>query len=107
MTPLVAYADLHDDPLAGALLALSVLLTACAAAPTTPVASREHAALLAARGEHGAAAAEYEAAAALSPAVRDRGYKKIVAVVSGGNIDLSRFAALVGACPGSGDSRAL
>ena len=48
---------------------LSVLLTACAAAPTTPVASREHAALLAARGEHGAAAAEYEAAAALSPAI--------------------------------------
>ena len=54
---------------AGALLALSVLLTACTAAPATPVASREHAALLAARGEHGAAAAEYEAAAALSPAI--------------------------------------
>jgi threonine dehydratase len=37
-------------------------------------------------------------AAALSPALKDRGFKKIVAVVSGGNIDLSRFAALVGAC---------
>jgi threonine dehydratase len=37
-------------------------------------------------------------AAALSATVRDRGYKKVVAVVSGGNIDLSRFAALVGAC---------
>lgn len=36
-------------------------------------------------------------AAALSPLVRDRGYKKVVAVVSGGNIDLSRFASLVGA----------
>lgn len=36
-------------------------------------------------------------AAALSPALRDRGLKKIVAVVSGGNIDLSRFASLVGA----------
>jgi len=35
-------------------------------------------------------------AAALSP--RLRGHKRIVAVVSGGNIDLSRFAALVGAC---------
>lgn len=37
-------------------------------------------------------------AAALSPAMRARGLKKIVAIVSGGNIDLSRFAALVGAC---------
>ena len=46
-------------------------------------------------------------AAALSPALRDRGYKKIVAVVSGGNIDLSRFASLVGACPPASDGRAL
>lgn len=46
-------------------------------------------------------------AAALSPALRDRGFKKIVAVVSGGNIDLSRFAALVGACGPAGDHRAL
>ncbi len=45
-------------------------------------------------------------AAALSPALRERGYKKIVAVVSGGNIDLSRFAALVGACPPA-DGRSL
>ena len=52
-----------------ALLALSVVLSACATAPAAPVASREHAALLAARGEHSAAAAEYEAAAALSPAI--------------------------------------
>ena len=37
-------------------------------------------------------------AAALAPAVRNRGYKKIVAIVSGGNIDLSRFATLIGAC---------
>jgi threonine dehydratase len=28
-----------------------------------------------------------------------RGHKKIVAVVSGGNVDLARFAQLVGACP--------
>ena len=37
-------------------------------------------------------------AAALSATVRDRGYKKVVAVVSGGNIDLSRFAEIIGAC---------
>jgi threonine dehydratase len=37
-------------------------------------------------------------AAALSPAVAARGHKKVVAVVSGGNVDLSRFAQLVGAC---------
>jgi threonine dehydratase len=29
-----------------------------------------------------------------------RGHKKVVAVVSGGNIDLKRFAELVGACAG-------
>jgi threonine dehydratase len=34
-------------------------------------------------------------AAALSPQVRAAGHKRIVAVVSGGNIDLSRFASLV------------
>lgn len=43
-------------------------------------------------------AAACAVAAALSRAVADRGHKKIVAVVSGGNIDLSRFAQLVGAC---------
>jgi threonine dehydratase len=37
-------------------------------------------------------------AAALSPAIQAR-HKRIVAVVSGGNIDLARFATLVGACP--------
>src|SRR5215831_15004864 len=36
-------------------------------------------------------------AAALSPALAARGHKKVVAVVSGGNIDLSKFAQLVGA----------
>ncbi len=37
-------------------------------------------------------------AAAVSPAFAARGHRKVVAVVSGGNIDLSRFAQLVGAC---------
>jgi len=37
-------------------------------------------------------------AAAISPAMAARGHKKVVAVVSGGNVDLSRFAQLVGAC---------
>ncbi len=39
-------------------------------------------------------------AAALSPSFAARGHRKVVAVVSGGNIDLSRFAELVGACRG-------
>jgi threonine dehydratase len=37
-------------------------------------------------------------AAARSPRIREAGHRRIVAVVSGGNIDLSRFASLVGAC---------
>jgi threonine dehydratase len=37
-------------------------------------------------------------AAALSPDFAARGHRTVVAVVSGGNIDLSRFAALTGAC---------
>jgi threonine dehydratase len=37
-------------------------------------------------------------AAALSPAFIARGHRKVVAIVSGGNIDLPRFARLVGAC---------
>jgi threonine dehydratase len=37
-------------------------------------------------------------AAALSPRLTTRGHRKVVAIVSGGNIDLSRFARLVGAC---------
>lgn len=44
-------------------------------------------------------AAACAVAAAVSPALADRGHRKIVAVVSGGNVDLSRFAQLVGACP--------
>jgi threonine dehydratase len=36
-------------------------------------------------------------AAALSPALAARGHRRVVAVVSGGNIDLSKFAQLVGA----------
>jgi threonine dehydratase len=38
-------------------------------------------------------------AAALSPTMAARGHQKVVAVVSGGNVDLARFAQLVGACP--------
>jgi threonine dehydratase len=37
-------------------------------------------------------------AAAVSPALAARGHRKVVAVVSGGNVDLSKFAHLVGAC---------
>jgi threonine dehydratase len=44
-------------------------------------------------------AAACAVAAARSPHLRERGHKKIAAVVSGGNIDLSRFASIVGACP--------
>jgi threonine dehydratase len=44
-------------------------------------------------------AAACAVAAAVSPALAGRGHEKIVAVVSGGNVDLSRFAQLVGACP--------
>jgi threonine dehydratase len=43
-------------------------------------------------------AAACAVAAALSPTIVERGHRKIVAVVSGGNIDLNRFAQLVGAC---------
>jgi threonine dehydratase len=38
-------------------------------------------------------------AAAVSVAMAARGHKNVVAVVSGGNVDLARFAQLVGACP--------
>jgi len=37
-------------------------------------------------------------AAACSPRMREQGQRRVVAVVSGGNIDLTRFAQLVGAC---------
>ncbi len=43
-------------------------------------------------------AAACAVAAALSPEVAARGHRKVVAVVSGGNIDLTRFAELVDAC---------
>ena len=43
-------------------------------------------------------AAACAVAAALSPRMAEAGHKKVVAVVSGGNIDLTRFAQLVGAC---------
>jgi threonine dehydratase len=43
-------------------------------------------------------AAACAVAAALSPRFTQRGHKKVVAVVSGGNIDLARFAQLTGAC---------
>ena len=38
-------------------------------------------------------------AAALSPEMASKGHRKVVAIVSGGNIDLARFAALVNARP--------
>ena len=43
-------------------------------------------------------AAACAVAAALSPAFAARGHRRVVAVVSGGNIDLSTFAQLTGAC---------
>jgi threonine dehydratase len=43
-------------------------------------------------------AAACAVAAALTPEFARRGHRKVVAVVSGGNIDLARFAKLVGAC---------
>jgi threonine dehydratase len=43
-------------------------------------------------------AAACAVAAATSTAMAVRGHRKVVAVVSGGNIDLARFAQLVGAC---------
>jgi threonine dehydratase len=43
-------------------------------------------------------AAACAVAAALSPDIGEAGHRKVVAVVSGGNIDLDRFAQLVGAC---------
>lgn len=43
-------------------------------------------------------AAACAVAAAVSPAMASRGHHKVVAVVSGGNVDLAKFARLVGAC---------
>jgi threonine dehydratase len=46
-------------------------------------------------------AAACAVAAALTPEFARHGHRKVIAVVSGGNIDLARFAHLVGACPES------
>ena len=43
-------------------------------------------------------AAACAVAAALSPAMAERGHRRIVAIVSGGNIDLAKFARLTRAC---------
>lgn len=43
-------------------------------------------------------AAACAVAAAVSPALAGRSHQKVVAVVSGGNIDLAKFAKLIGAC---------
>jgi len=43
-------------------------------------------------------AAACAVAAAFTPAMAERGHRKVVAVVSGGNVDLNTFARLVGAC---------
>jgi threonine dehydratase len=47
-------------------------------------------------------AAACAVAAAISPAMAERGHRRVVAVVSGGNIDLALFAQLAGACPQKG-----
>ena len=46
--------------------------------------------------------AEGAAACAVAAALTGRARGRIVAIVSGGNIDLSTFASLVGACPRPG-----
>jgi threonine dehydratase len=43
-------------------------------------------------------AAALAVAAALSPKMKQAGHKKIVAVVSGGNVDLTRFCQVTGSC---------
>ncbi len=43
-------------------------------------------------------AAACAVAAAMAPSFAARGHRKVVAIVSGGNIDLARFASLTGAC---------
>ncbi|HXT72049.1 MAG TPA: pyridoxal-phosphate dependent enzyme [Vicinamibacterales bacterium] len=45
-------------------------------------------------------AAACAVAAARSPRIKAAGHRKVVAVVSGGNIDLARFASLTGICEG-------
>jgi threonine dehydratase len=78
-------------PLLSAVVSDSVVVSlAEAAAAMTFAAERCHVIV------EGAAACAV--AAARSPRMAAAGHRKIVAVVSGGNIDLSRFAALTGAC---------
>jgi threonine dehydratase len=78
-------------PLLQAWVSASIVISlADAAAAMRLVADRVHVIC------EGAAACAV--AAALSPEIANRGHKKIVAVVSGGNIDLVKFAQLVGAC---------
>ncbi len=78
-----------------------LLQNAIADSIVVPLDDAAHAMRLAAERCHviveGAAACAV--AAAQSPVLRAAGHRRIVAVVSGGNIDLSRFASLVGACP--------
>jgi threonine dehydratase len=76
-------------PLLSRLVARSIVVSlADAAAAMTLVAERCH------------VIAEGAAACAVAAALTGRVRGKIVAVVSGGNIDLSTFASLVGACHG-------
>ena len=53
------------------------------------------AAALSGKAGQGPIVAACAVAAALSPMLRARGHRKIVAVVSGGNIDLKKFCELV------------
>jgi threonine dehydratase len=78
-------------PLLRTLVADSIVVSLDeAAAAMKTVADRLHVIM------EGAAACAV--AAALSPAFARRGHRNVVAVVSGGNIDLTRFAELTGAC---------
>jgi threonine dehydratase len=78
-------------PLLSPAVADSIVVSLDAVAEAmTFVAERRH---VIAEGAAGCAIA-----AALSPRIRAAGFRKVCAVVSGGNIDLARFAALVGAC---------
>jgi threonine dehydratase len=78
-------------PVVSTVVAESIVVTlADAAAAMRRVAERTH---VIAEG-----AASCAVAAALSPRIRERGHRRVVAIVSGGNIDLTRFAAVVGAC---------
>jgi threonine dehydratase len=77
-----------------------LLSTAVADSIVVPLDSVAEAMKIAAERRHVIAegAAGCAIAAALSPRVKAAGHRKVVAVVSGGNIDLARFATLVGAC---------